>query len=225
MNNKQMPSKEILEQFGYSEEELHEYLDMLENQDVKHSYKGIKCTCNHKEHNPKHNHVNGTKDCNCQNDSIDCNCGAKHNSGDHCNCTEECDCDDGSNCQKDSYEDYNGEDCNCVGNCCHGTHTDEIGRKDNAECSCDHTDAQKPKLVKMCVLEDGVRCNNCGACNMCDLDPNKVCDNCGKCLDELTTDEKGYVHVPIDKIILNNDDAELDALLAAYGLSDDEEDE
>ncbi len=35
---------------------------------------------------------------------------------------------------------------------------------------------------KMCVLEDGKYCTNCGECQMCDLDPKKICDNCMKCV-------------------------------------------
>ena len=96
-------------------------------------------------------------------------------------------------------------------------------------CTCGHNhnhnnNNQKPKLVKMCILEDGVRCTNCGACDMCDLDPNKVCDNCGKCLDTLNTNDKGFVEVPIDKIIMGeNADQELNQLLSLYGLDDDDE--
>lgn len=113
-------------------------------------------------------------------------------------------------------------DCNCSHADCKSNH-----HNDNCNCGHEHVHTnQKPKLVKMCVLEDGVRCTNCGACDMCDLDPNKICDNCGKCLDMLNTNEKGFVEVPIDKIIMGeNADEELNQLLSLYGLDDEDEDE
>ncbi len=104
-------------------------------------------------------------------------------------------------------------------NCEHHDHS-------HTDCCCEHNShtKQAPKLVKMCILEDGVVCTNCGACDMCDLDPEKICDNCGKCLDELNTNEKGFVEVPIDKIIMGeSEEAELDQLLALYGLDEDDE--
>ena len=110
---------------------------------------------------------------------------------------------------------------NC--NCHEHSQCDHEHHSHHHDCDCEHH--SKPKLVKMCILEDGVRCTNCGACDMCDLDPDKICDNCGKCLDTLQTDEKGFVKVPIDKIIMGeNSDAELEQLLALYGL-DDQDDE
>jgi hypothetical protein len=121
-------------------------------------------------------------------------------------CHDECDCDD---CQDES---------NC--DCCQ-----------DDECDCDkphghlHTKkTNRPKKpgVKMCVLEDGVPCTHCGACNMCDLDPTKICDNCGKCLDEYNTDDKGYVSVPIDKIIMGSDEETLEDFDHMYGLDDDD---
>lgn len=36
--------------------------------------------------------------------------------------------------------------------------------------------------TKMCVMEEGKICNDCGECTRCDLDPNKICDNCMKCV-------------------------------------------
>ena len=37
-------------------------------------------------------------------------------------------------------------------------------------------------MSKICVLDDGKICDNCGECNLCDLDSSKQCDNCGKCI-------------------------------------------
>lgn len=108
--------------------------------------------------------------------------------------------------------------------------------KENCDCGCEHEHHHEKKNnthgyldkktgLRMCVLEDGVVCDNCGACDMCDLDPNKVCDNCGKCLDTLNTDDKGYVSVPVDKIIMEDDDISLEQLLAMYGLDKEDEDQ
>ena len=36
--------------------------------------------------------------------------------------------------------------------------------------------------IRMCVLEDGKICDDCGECDRCDLDPNKICDNCCRCI-------------------------------------------
>ena len=52
----------------------------------------------------------------------------------------------------------------------------------------------------MCVLDETLKCDNCGECDRCDLDPSKICDNCGACLNEYNTNEKGFVEIPIDKI-------------------------
>lgn len=107
--------------------------------------------------------------------------------------------------------------CNCEHH--HHTHND-------CQCEHHHETKQNQKSVKMCILEDGVICTNCGACDMCDLDPEKVCDNCGKCLDELVTNEKGFVEVPIDKIIMGeSEEDELNQLLALYGLDEEDEDD
>ena len=56
--------------------------------------------------------------------------------------------------------------------------------------------------MKMCVLEDGKVCNDCGECNMCDLDPSKVCDNCMKCV----TSGAEYNAIEIDEIIMGEND-------------------
>lgn len=119
--------------------------------------------------------------------------------------------------------DLDEEECDC-------------GCEHDHECDCGHDHhAHGPKThrihgyidkktgKRMCVMEDDTVCTNCGACDMCDLDPNKVCDNCGKCLDILETDEKGYVHVPVDKIITESDDMSVEDFYAMYGLDDDEE--
>ena len=106
------------------------------------------------------------------------------------------------------------DDCNCG---CEGRHITHIHKMHG------NLDAKTGK--RMCELEDGKVCTNCGACDMCDLDPTKVCDNCGKCLDILATDEKGYVHVPVDKIITDQDDMSLDDLYALYGLDDEDDEE
>lgn len=72
-----------------------------------------------------------------------------------------------------------------------------------------------------CILDDSQPCNYCGKCLFCDLDPNKICDNCGKCLDTINTDEKGFVKIPIDKIVAD-DDLTLEELYKQYGLEDEE---
>ena len=114
----------------------------------------------------------------------------------------------------------------------------EVDDSDDQECNCGceghrHTHAKVHKIhgfvdsktgKRMCELEENKICTNCGACDMCDLDPTKVCDNCGKCLDYLETDEKGYVHVPVDKIITDQSEMSLDDLYSLYGL-DDQDDE
>ena len=78
------------------------------------------------------------------------------------------------------------------------------------------------KTVLKCVLYER-DCIGCMECETCDLDPNKVCDNCGKCLDTLNTNEKGFVEVPVDKIIVGDGSDELNQLYAMYGLLDDDE--
>jgi len=122
-----------------------------------------------------------------------------------------------------------GVDCDCED--CH----DECDCHEH-DCDCGEHHHHGPKIHKMhgyldkktgkrmCVLEDDKVCTNCGACDMCDLDPTKVCDNCGKCLDILETDEKGYVHVPVDKIITDSDDMSVEDFYAMYGLDDEDED-
>ena len=34
----------------------------------------------------------------------------------------------------------------------------------------------------MCVLDETLKCDDCGECDICDLNPLKICDNCGKCI-------------------------------------------
>ncbi|MBQ8468801.1 MAG: hypothetical protein IJ542_03515 [Clostridia bacterium] len=119
-------------------------------------------------------------------------------------------------------------DCECEDDCC-CEH-----EQDGCECGHHHHGAKVHKIhgyldkktgKRMCVMEDDKLCSNCGACDMCDLDPTKVCDNCGKCLDMLSTDEKGYVHVPIDKIITQSDELSVEDLYAMYGLDDQDDEE
>lgn len=119
---------------------------------------------------------------------------------------QECDC-----CGDDCDYDHEHEDCCCD---CH-----EHGPKIHKI----HGYLDKKTGKRMCVLEDDVVCTNCGSCDMCDLDPNKVCDNCGKCLDMLKTDEKGYVHVPVDKIITESDEISVEDFYTMYGLDDEDE--
>ena len=57
---------------------------------------------------------------------------------------------------------------------------------------------------RMCVLEDGKICDDCGQCNLCDLDPTKICDNCMKCIH--TGAE--YNAIEIDEIITDDEDSE-----------------
>lgn len=104
-------------------------------------------------------------------------------------------------------KDHNHQDCHC---------------HEHEHCDCE---SAKHKY-KMCVLKEGKPCVNCGACDICDLDPTKICDNCGKCLDQLTTNDKGFVEIPVDKIIMGeSEEDELDSLMKLYGLDDDEDDE
>ena len=77
---------------------------------------------------------------------------------------------------------------------------------------------------KMCVLDETKVCVHCGACDVCDLDPNKICDNCGKCLDEYNTDEKGFVKVDIEKILMG-EGSSLEDFYMMGGLLDDDEDQ
>lgn len=79
------------------------------------------------------------------------------------------------------------------------------------------------KKVKRCCLDERKICNNCGECDRCDLDPKKICDNCGKCLDELKTDEKGFVKIPIDKIIYDEDSMTVQDFFKMAGLDDDDD--
>ena len=58
--------------------------------------------------------------------------------------------------------------------------------------------------MKMCILEDGKLCNDCGQCNTCDLDPNKICDNCMKCIHSGAE----YNAIEIDEIIIDETAAE-----------------
>jgi len=114
-----------------------------------------------------------------------------------------------------------GDDCDCHEHdgceCGHHHHGPKIHKI--------HGYLDKKTGKRMCVMEDNVICSNCGACDMCDLDPTKVCDNCGKCLDILATDEKGYVSVPIDKIITSSDDLSIEDIYSMYGLDDEDDEE
>ncbi len=56
--------------------------------------------------------------------------------------------------------------------------------------------------MKMCVLDETKKCNNCGECSRCDLDPSKICDNCGKCIESEADSRAIY----IDGIIMNEAD-------------------
>ena len=78
----------------------------------------------------------------------------------------------------------------------------------------------------MCVLDETKTCNDCGECDRCDIDPTKICDNCGKCLDSYNTNSKGFVEIPIDKIIMDeNTDATLEAFYKQMGLDSEDDDE
>ena len=79
------------------------------------------------------------------------------------------------------------------------------------------------KIGEPCILDPDLVCVGCKECLMCDINPEKYCDNCGACLDNYNTDEKGFVSIPIDKIIKdeNSDeeyDISLEDLLKHYGL-------
>ena len=115
--------------------------------------------------------------------------------------------------------------CSCGKEYVH-THAHNHCNCEHDDCNCEHEHEHNhtPKLVKMCVLEDGVYCTNCGACDICDLDENKICDNCGKCLDMLNTNDKGFVEIPIDKVLMGETaDDELNQIFKLYGLDDDDE--
>lgn len=59
--------------------------------------------------------------------------------------------------------------------------------------------------MKRCILEKK-ECINCGKCDSrCELDPTKECDNCFRCLE---LDTRAYAEIPIDSILLDDDDAE-----------------
>ena len=77
----------------------------------------------------------------------------------------------------------------------------------------------------MCVLYEEKVCDDCGECDLCDLDPNKICDNCGKCLDQINTDEKGYVKITIDKIDTTGANPTLDDFYKSMGLDDDDDED
>lgn len=127
----------------------------------------------------------------------------------------------------------NNSDCDC-----RHEHNHHHNHCDICDCGHEHSHTQannnqygylenigtkdKPKYVRMCVLEEGEVCTGCGACNVCDLDPTKICDNCGKCIDTLNTNDKGYVEIPA-KIVMEEGDQSLEDLLAAYGLDGDDE--
>lgn len=117
--------------------------------------------------------------------------------------------------------DLDAEDCDCG---CDHEHQDCDCIEHNHKVHKMHGYLDKVTGKRMCVMEDNAICTNCGSCDMCDLDPTKVCDNCGKCLDILETDEKGYVHVPVDKIITESDDMSVEDFYAMYGLDDEDED-
>ena len=72
------------------------------------------------------------------------------------------------------------------------------------------------KNVKRCCLDERKVCNNCGECDKCDLDPKKICD-------QLNTDEKGFVKIPIDKIIYDEDSMTVQDFFKMAGLDDDDE--
>lgn len=77
----------------------------------------------------------------------------------------------------------------------------------------------------MCVLDETLKCDDCGECDRCDLDPSKICDNCGACIDQYNTNEKGFVEIPIDKIDMTGGDATLDDFYKLMGLDDEDDDE
>lgn len=86
----------------------------------------------------------------------------------------------------------------------------------------------KPKKGTPCLLYDKT-CTECGECMMCDLDPKKKCDNCGKCLEAMMpkTDERGFVEILADFDMESEPkekmNPELKAMLASYGLAEDDE--
>ena len=77
----------------------------------------------------------------------------------------------------------------------------------------------------MCILDDTIKCDDCGECDRCGLDPSKICDNCGKCIDQYNTNEKGFVEIPVDKIEMNGIEPKLEDFYEAMGLNDEEDDD
>ena len=77
----------------------------------------------------------------------------------------------------------------------------------------------------MCVLDESIKCDDCGECDLCDLDPSKICNNCGACLDQYNTNEKGYVEIPIDKVDMTGANPSLEDFYAYMGLEDEEDDD
>ena len=75
----------------------------------------------------------------------------------------------------------------------------------------------------MCVLDETMKCDDCGECDRCDIDPSKICDNCGACLDAYNTNEKGFVEIPVDKIDMGT--ASLEDFYTSMGLEDEDEDD
>ena len=76
----------------------------------------------------------------------------------------------------------------------------------------------------MCVLDETMKCDNCGECDRCVLDPSKICDNCGACLNEYNTNEKGFVEIPIDKIDASGANPTLYDFYTELGLTDEDDD-
>ena len=59
--------------------------------------------------------------------------------------------------------------------------------------------------MKKSMPNDPVRNENGNLDDRCDLDPSKTCDNCFRCLE---LDGRDYAEIPIDRILLGEDDSE-----------------
>lgn len=148
------------------------------------------------------------------------NCMHNHKGDEACTCSE--------HHVYNGVDDHNHSDYDCAcGNHNKSEETCTCGNHNISDetCACgEHDRTIGTRRYKMCVLEENRPCVNCGACDVCDLDPTKICDNCGKCLDTLSTNEKGFVEIPVDKIIMGeSEDDELESLLKLYGLDDEED--
>ena len=51
-------------------------------------------------------------------------------------------------------------------------------------------------MEKLCILDEGKICDECGECMRCDLNPDKICDNCMECVKS----NADYSAITIDEV-------------------------